>query len=95
MKAVQIWTGEFLMIQWCIWVWSALIAKCKLSCNDWRSKGVTNLLRALHDSDYCGGIINTDIINKGKLPDTSCPLLVEKEENKCKQVPVVSHCPSP
>lgn len=48
------------------------------------------MLRALHDSDYCGGIINTDIINKGKLPDTSCPLLVEKEENKRKQVPVVS-----
>lgn len=51
------------------------------------------MLRALHDSGYYGGIINTDIINKGKLPDTSCPLLVEKEESKCKKVSVVSHCP--
>lgn len=53
------------------------------------------MLRALHDSGYYGGIINSAIINKGKLPDTSRPLLVEKEESECKKVSVVSHCPPP
>lgn len=43
----QIWTGEFWMIQWCIWLFDC---KCKLSCNEWGRKGVTSLFRALHDS---------------------------------------------
>lgn len=52
------------------------------------------MLRTLHDSDYYGGIINTDIMNKGKLSEASWPLQVKNEESNCIQVPVVSHLPS-
>lgn len=37
-------------------------------------------LRALHDSDSYGGIINTHIMNKGKLSEASWPLLVKNKE---------------
>lgn len=47
------------------------------------------MLRTLHDSDYYGGIINTDIMNKimnkEKLSEASWSLQVKNEENNCKQ----------
>lgn len=51
------------------------------------------MLRTLHDSDYYGGIINTDIMNKEKLSEASWSLQVKNEENNCKQVLVVSRSP--